>query len=299
MTKFRIGRHINVTFGFITSPEYARELGCNIMQIFLGAPQQVISKPRTEKELVGISKELKRNKMKLIIHGSYTINLCHPKKSKLFHTSVKSLIQDLNAAHVIGKRCLGVVIHMGKNVPGNKISNDQAILNYIIGLKEALAATAIDTTIILETGASQGNEVASRLEGLNQIYWGLNDEERSRITFCIDTCHIWATGYDISTPAGVKQFFDDFDKRIGMNKISCIHFNDSKTPINSHVDRHGDLGYGFIKTPGLKAVARFAYKHHIPIIMETPLDAVNPATNQDVTFQEEQAKIESWISAKN
>lgn len=295
MPKFRIGRHINISHGFVTAPGYARSINCDIMQIFLGAPQQIISKKKTDTELKEFGLELAKYKLKAIIHGSYTINLCHPRTNNLFKTSVKSLVQDLNAAAIIGKRCIGVIIHMGKNIPANNITDNQAISNYIVGLKEALAATPSNTIIILEMGASQGSEVASTIDGLHTIYWGLDDVERERIKFCIDTCHIWATGYDISSQSGVRDFFKEFDKQIGINKIACIHFNDSKAPLESHVDRHADLGYGFINIIGLKAVAQFAHKHKIPLLCETPLDSVNPKTNKDVSFSEELEKIKSWL----
>ena len=295
MTKFRIGRHINVSLGFLTAPAYARSLGCNIFQIFLGVPQHIISKAKSPSDLEQFGKELKKNKLKMIIHGSYTINLCHPKTSKLFQTSVKSLVQDLNASNIIAKRCLGVIIHMGKNIKTNNLTDDQAINNYVLGLKQALAATPDNTIIILETGASQGTEVGSKIEALGEIYWYLDESERNRVKFCIDTCHIWATGYDISTVAGVKSFFKEFDDTIGIDKIACIHFNDSKTQLESCVDRHADLAYGFIGATGLKAVAKFAKKNRISIITETPLDAVNKNSNKDVTWEEEFAKIQSWL----
>jgi len=295
MNQFRIGRHINTRFGLLTAPMYANTLGCTIFQIFLGAPQQVLSKARQKEELIQFASELKKYKLKMVVHGSYTINLCHSPSSKKFQTSLKSLVQDLNASAIIGADCLGVIIHMGKNIPDNKLSVDAAINNYITGLKKALESTPDNTKIILETGASQGSEVASKLEGLAKIYWKLNETERERIYFCVDTCHIWATGYDISTVAGVKNFFKQFDDKIGVKKIICIHFNDSKTGLESCVDRHADLGYGHIKEEGLKAVAKYAKAKKISLIMETPLDAVNKETNKDITFAEEFAKLKSWL----
>jgi apurinic endonuclease APN1 len=295
MTKFRIGRHINITFGFTSAVAYAASINCNIMQIFLGPPQKVSSKAKSKTELTEFGAELKKYKMKMVIHGSYAINLCHEKKSKRLITSVKALVQDLNASAIIGPRCLGVIIHMGKNIAANNISDKKAIMNYTMGLKTALAQTPDDTTIILEMGASQGTEVASKIEGLHEIYWNLTETERSRIKFCVDTCHIWATGYDISNRAGIKEFFKEFSDQIGLEKIVLIHFNDSKTPLASHVDRHADLGHGFIGTVGLKTFAQYAMKYKIPIIMETPLDATNPHTNMNVTFTEELAKVKLWL----
>lgn len=295
MGKIRLGRHININHGFMTAPWYANNIGCNIFQIFLGSPQRIISKARQEQELIKFADELEKYNLKMVVHGSYIINLCHPKKNKKFDASIRSLIQDLNATSIIGNRCLGVIIHMGKNVAENQISDGEAIDNYIIGIKTALKKSHSNTRIILETGASQGSEVASNIEGLAEIYWRLNEEERKRVFFCIDTCHIWATGYDISDKVGVKKFFDKFEDNIGIDKIICIHFNDSKNKLQSCVDRHADIGYGEIGTNGLKTFAQYAKKYNIPLIMETPLDAVNIKTNKDITFSDELEKVKLWI----
>ena len=93
--------------------------------------------------------------------------------------------------------------------------------------------------------------------------------------FCIDTCHIWTVGYDISTVCGVKKFFNDFEKYIGINKISCIHFNNSLSHLGSRLDRHGDIAYGMINIKGLSAFAKFCNKNKIPLITETPLLMTN------------------------
>lgn len=295
MDDFRIGRHINVSQDFVTTPWYAKDSGYNIFQIFIGIPQKILSKNIRKEELIKFGKELEKKKLKMIIHGSYTINLCHPIKSKKYQSSIKSLVYDLEGSADIGNNCLGVIIHMGKNIPENKISDEQALNNYVNGLKEALLSTPKNTIIILETGASQGSEIGSELDGLAEIYWKLNDNERKRINFCIDTCHIWATGYDISSVVGVKKFFKEFEDKIGIEKIACIHFNDSKTALQSCVDRHADLGYGFIKSIGLETIAKFAKKKGIPLIFETPLDAINKNTNREITAEEELARVKSWL----
>src|SRR5277367_2825270 len=112
MSKFRIGRHINISHGFLTAPAYARSINCDVMQIFLGAPQRIYSKAKPTEELRAFGTELVTYKLHVVIHGSYTINLCHQPTSKQFVSSVKALVQDLTAASVIGSRCLGVIIHM-------------------------------------------------------------------------------------------------------------------------------------------------------------------------------------------
>jgi deoxyribonuclease IV len=290
-----IGRHLGLSQGLAATPRMSKSIGYDIFQIFLGVPQQVISKPKSTKEIKDLAKALNETDQLMVIHASYTINLCHPPDSSKAITSVKSLVQDLKASELLGERCLGVIIHMGKNIPANGLDEDQALSNYRKGLRAALRSSPPETTIILETGAGQGSEVGTEIEGLAKIYHGLSEEHQSRITFCIDTCHIWAAGYDISSTKGVKSYFDEFDQAIGIDKISCIHFNNSKTPCGSCVDRHDDLNYGLIDPKGLRAVARFACENKIPLVMETPLDAVDPETNQDITHEDELALVRSWL----
>jgi deoxyribonuclease-4 len=290
---FRIGRHVSTSGVIADLPHYVKNLTYDIFQIFSVPPVQVNPKTKSNTQWLALGENLELDDMYMIIHGSYTINLANPSSSANYKASVVRLVSDLNAASLLGPRCLGVIIHMGKNVKTNAITNDEAIAYYIGGLKEALAAT-IDSTIVLETGASQGTEVASEIDGLARIWQGLSMSERKRVRFCIDTCHIWATGYDISTVAGVESFFKMFDKAIGIDKINCIHFNDSKNQLGSNVDRHADIGYGYIGLVGLQAVFKFAQSHHIPIIMETHLDAVNPHTNRDITLQDELDLVRSF-----
>ena len=294
MDKFRIGTHFRVKRGLLLAPHYARNIGCTIFQIFLGPPDSAIVKTRPIDELIKFGEELEKYDVVVVIHGNYTINLAQPHDSARYRTSMKSLIKDLDATSYIGDRCLGVIIHMGKNISENNLTYQQGMDNYIQGLKNALHTSPKNTVIILETGASTGSEVGSKLDDLAEIYWKLDANERKRLKFCIDTCHIWATGYAIDTPKGVRDFFKEFNDKIGIKKIACIHFNDSKAPRDSKVDRHADLGYGFIGTSGLKEVAKLAFKYKIPLITETPLDAINPKTKKQVTFKEEIDKIKSW-----
>lgn len=296
MGKFRIGRHIGISAGFLEVPSIAAEIGCSIMQIFLSNPQRIYTIPRKYTELEQFTVNCKKNKIKVVVHGSYTINLCHPKKNKLYKSSVKSLIRELEMVSILGKRCLGVIIHMGKNVPTNKISDSNALKNYISSIQKVLKKSPENTTLILETGASQGSEVGSRIDGLAEIYHSLTMIEQKRVMFCIDTCHIWSTGYDISTRKGAIAFFREFRDKIGLKKIACIHFNSSQNDLGAHVDRHADLSSGRIPQIGLKTIAQIAAKHKIPLIMETPLNTIDPKTNDEISFENELKLVQKWIN---
>lgn len=300
MSKFRIGRHINVltTNDLLTSPSYAEKIGCEVMQIFLGNPQDVMSKARSKSDLATFGAELKLHKQKVIIHGHYTVNFCHGSDSSRFRTSVKSLVSDLKSSSIIGTDSIGVIIHMGKNK--TDLTESMALANYVFGLQTVLLQTSdLDVPIILETGAGVGKEVGTKIDKLASIYHQLNKSEQNRIKFCIDTCHIWAAGYDISNKKSVRKFFVNFDKLIGIEKIACFHLNNSIGALGSKTDRHADLLYGLINPVGLEYVTKFAFKHKIPIIMETPLIAVDPITNSDITFTDEFKIVKNWIYAKS
>jgi deoxyribonuclease-4 len=183
----------------------------------------------------------------------------------------------------LGKRCLGVVVHLGKNVEKNGISDDQAKTNYAYGIDHVLQK--IDGgTVIIETCASQGKEIGGKMKDLKDIYDRIKD--KSRIKFCIDTCHIWSAGYDIGTKKGSKKFLESFNKLFGYASISCIHFNNSMNDLGSHIDRHANLEHGKIGIEGLEEFAKIINKHKIPIILETP---------NIIPFEEEKKLIKLWF----
>lgn len=259
---YLIGRHLSLNDNL---EKIIKENGFTVVQIFTKSPQQINYKT------VDLHSYSYLKKMPLMfIHGSYVINFSNPIKSLLFRRSVKNLIEDLVISEYINS--VGVVIHMGRNVEKNHISDLDSMQNYVQGLKIVISKTSkLNSLIILETGASQGKEIGSKIIDMAKIYHSLTKDEKSRIGFCIDTCHIWATGYDISSEKNVQSYLELFDKEIGLKKVVCVQFNDSVHELGSKKDRHEDLGKGSIPKKGLKAMARWAHKNKIPLIMETPL----------------------------
>lgn len=281
-----IGRHISLIIGYANIPELANDIGSNITQIFIGDPQTLSLKLPDKEQLELFKKRLNKYNIRLVIHGNYAINLAQPNYTHIKKSSQNILIKSLNFTNDLN--CLGVIIHMGKNVL--KLEKKLALDNYIEGLNYVINKSL--GTIILETGASVGNEVGSNLDDLAYIYDNIID--KSRIKFCIDTCHIWASGYDISDRDKVLRFFEIFNNKFGKNKIALFHLNDSLNPLNSHIDRHADLGFGYIPVPGLQTVVQYAFINGIDIITETPLIAINPISNLEVTFKNEKDLIKKW-----
>jgi deoxyribonuclease-4 len=201
---------------------------------------------------------------------------------------MKKLLQrDLCISKKIG--AIGVIIHMGHNVD-KTISNDEALKLYVQNIDDILEGTPNDSILILETGAGCGNEIGTRLNVLGEIR--SKSKYKHRIKFCIDTCHIFSAGYDISNSNVVDSLEAYIDITLGWENIIVCHLNDSKTNLNSKKDRHQDISYGTISkgieyhgkncdiitedsiNPFIKFIKYFI-KRNIPLILETPCESIS------------------------
>jgi len=263
-----VGSHINTTKGFVSSITHAKNTGCEIFQIFLGSPRSIRNARKKLKDLEAINQKSKEFNIKILIHASYTLNFCHPPESETHKILIQTLINNLRDADIL--ESIGVVVHMGKNTKELKQTEEESLNNYVLGIKKVIEETSdLKQKILFETGASQGTEICSKIPELAKLYNRFTDEEKERIGFCVDTCHIFATGYDISTTIGVNKFYHEFNKEIGWKNVIVVHFNDSLGKCNSHLDRHGDIGRGEIGLKGLKLFAKLCWKTDIPMVLET------------------------------
>ena len=162
----------------------------------------------------------------------------------------------------------GVVVHLGKASGG--MDPQEAIQNMIDNIQTVLQKTEhTKVDFLLENTAGQKSDLGYRFEDLEKI-WKQVQPLSPRMKICLDTQHTFAAGYDWENS---QEIFQEFDQRIGIKNIACIHFNDSKKECDSHVDRHENLFQGFIGEKNLIAIAKYAIKHEIPLILETPGDA--------------------------
>jgi deoxyribonuclease-4 len=278
-----IGHHLNTKHGFVSCSDYAQKIGANFFQIFLSSPKQYNGKRRSQEDLTELSKQLKLNNTKVVVHANYMLNFCNPEDSDIHKKGVKLLIQDLKESVILG--AIGVVIHMGKQLD---MSEEIALNNYVQGIKSVLKATPKKSTIIFETGAGQGTEICTSIFGLRKLYSCFNKNEKKRLKFCIDTCHIFSAGYDIGDTDYVDIFSDLIDILLKWENIACIHFNDSKCCVNSKKDRHADIGKGVIEIDGLKKFFRICCKQNVPIVMETPCE-------NNFTRDKQIALVKTWV----
>jgi deoxyribonuclease-4 len=198
-----------------------------------------------------------------VIHAPYILNFAHEFNKNSW--SITSLLDHLNICSKMG--ALGVVVHTGKYM---HLDKSEAIENMYQNLKYCLDNSPDNTNILLETPCGQGTELGGRLEEFRIIYNKFSKEDKKRLKICVDTCHVFAAGYDLSEPDKVKTFIKTFDTLIGWKHVGLIHLNDSRTVLNSNLDRHELLDEGHIKLKGLSVIIKFAYNAGIPLILETP-----------------------------
>jgi len=258
------GIHIDDNYiKLIDEVNRVKKMGCNLVQLFVDPFIR-------DKKIYELFKhELEKNKMHCVVHASYTINLANDWDE--YSVWIKQLITEIEASHIIG--AFGIVVHMGKQL---NLLKEQAINNMYSSFLYIHNKTIKykDVKIILETSTGQGSEMFFRLEDFAKFFkkfsHNKNGEIRDRVKICIDTCHIFSTGYDIRTKNTISMYLDTFEELIGIKHVALIHLNDTKTMLGSNIDRHQSLGKGYIGEKGLKMFAKFFIKLGVPIILETP-----------------------------
>ena len=255
-----IGSHVgfNKKDQLLGSLNEALGYGSNTFMFYTGAPQNTMRYALDDeltKKAYDVMKENKIELDKIIVHAPYIVNLANEKN---FDFSISFLRDELKRVSDLGFN--KVVLHPGSHVG---IGSDKAIDNIIYCLNKVLVDT--DVKILLETMAGKGTEVGINFGEIKRIIDGVDN--KNCIGVCLDTCHIHDAGYDVSNFDSV---LTEFDNIIGLDKLLCIHINDSKNPIGAHKDRHENIGYGCI---GFDNMINIIYNERIkdvPKILETP-----------------------------
>lgn len=195
----------------------------------------------------------------VIVHAPYIVNLANREDENKAKFYVDFLINELNRVKRLGFN--KIVLHPGSAVNCTK---DEGILNVSKGLNEVIEGTS-DVTILIEYMAGKGNEVGSSIDEIKMILDNVKD--KTRVGVCLDSCHMNDSGIDISK---IDEFLDEFDSKIGIDKIKCFHINDSYNIIGARKDRHANFGYGTIGFDNLINIIYNKRLESIPFILETP-----------------------------
>ena len=271
-----IGSHVGFKKDrqLLGSLQEALSYGANTFMFYTGAPQNTSRYPILDGltlEAMTLMKEHGFDYSKVVVHAPYIINLANDKDPDKFMFSVRFLQEELERCELLGIRQL--VLHPGSHVG---LGIDTAISNIAKGLNMILGTHPV--TILLETMAGKGTEVGSTLEELKRIIDLVDDKEH--IGVCLDTCHLNDAGYDMKE---FDSFLEQFDQVIGIDKIGCVHVNDSKNVLGSHKDRHENIGFGTIGFDTLLSVIYHEKLEEVPKILETPyVDKVYPPYRYEI-----------------
>ena len=256
-----IGSHVGYTKdnGLLGSVLEALSYGANTFMFYTGAPQNTARLPINIEKRDLAYKLMEENGIDInnvIVHAPYIINLAN--KANL-EFSTNFLKQEIRRCETLGIKKM--VLHPGSHVG---VGVDEGIQNIIDGLNMTLEDD-MDIKVCLETMAGKGSELGTNFEQIKKIIDGvkLND----KLMVCMDTCHMNDAGYDVSN---FDKVLDEFDKIIGIDMIGCIHINDSKNPIESHKDRHENIGLGTIGYNNLINIIYNDKLKDVPKILETP-----------------------------
>ena len=264
---FRVGVHVSIAGRLSQAVERADELGCSTMQIFSRSPRGW-ALPDMDPEEVKRFCELRKQAdiWPLAVHASYLINLA-ASDAGLNRRSCHALIEELKRAESLGADYL--VVHVG-SAKGSPL--DIGIKRVIRSLRRVLRSGYGSTRLLLENTAGERGDIGSRLEELGEILDGLNG--RGQVGICLDTCHLFAAGYDIRNKKGVDRVARQVPETIGAERIKLIHANDSKKGLGCRVDRHQHIGKGGIGLKGFRAFVNHSLFRNLPYILETPKDSI-------------------------
>ena len=263
--KIYIGSHVsmNAPEFYLGSVKEAISYGSTTFMFYTGAPQNSIRKPLEDLKIEEGRKLLLEHgfdESKIVVHAPYIINPANSVKQDLYDLSVKTIISELR--RTAGFHAHILVLHPGSHVGAG---SEVGIQTTAKALNEVFAQDGTDVKIALETMAGKGAEIATSFDEIKKII-ELCDY-KDRLGVCLDTCHISDAGYDMND---FDSILNEFDQKIGLNRLLVIHVNDSKNPMSAHKDRHENIGYGYIGFDNLYKVIHHPRLKDVPKILETP-----------------------------
>ena len=264
----RIGAHLPIGKGLKHTADEAVVLGLEALQIFVRNPRGRGARTFTEDEIdYFMASLLTHNIDPVVVHIPY---ICNPAAAKddLYEFARQVVKEDLQRCSLIGANYL--VLHPGSYTTSTL---EQGIDRIAQLLNDILDNYTGKVTVCLETMAGQGTEIGRDFNELNTILQQINNQER--IGVCLDTCHVFAAGYDVSSEEGIARVLEEIDRTFGRDTIKLIHSNDSQKELGSRRDRHAHIGDGFIGLSGFKHIISNKFFNTLPFILETPFEEID------------------------
>lgn len=268
-----LGAHMSIAGGVHTAVERGISIGCTTMQMFVKNNNQWRGKELTDEDVSTYKKLLQESSIgPVVVHDTYLINLCATDK-QILRKSRATLKDELNRCELLGVEYLN--FHPGSHIGAGEKEGIKRIAESLNTIHDQTRGYGVRS--VLETTAGQGTAIGYRFEQLREIIDLVDDAERMAV--CVDTCHVFAAGYDIATERGYEKTFEEFDAVIGLGRLAAFHVNDSKREFGSRVDRHEHIGKGTIGKTGFRLLMNDDRFRTVPKILETPK---GPEMKEDV-----------------
>jgi deoxyribonuclease-4 len=262
--RVRLGAHISIAGGIDRAVPTAHAVGCEALQVFVKSSNQWRATPFRDGETRRFRENLDATGIgPVVAHDSYLINLCSPDEA-LWRKSRDAFLVELDRCEALGIGFL--VTHPGAHTGAGEAAG-LARLARALDEIHALRPHQ-EVMVLLETTAGQGSSLGHRFEQLAAVRRQV--AQPRRVGVCLDTCHVFAAGYDLRTPAAYRETMERFDETIGLEALRAIHLNDSKRELGSRVDRHEQIGAGRVGIKAFDLLLNDARLRDVPMILETP-----------------------------
>ncbi|OWP55974.1 MAG: hypothetical protein B2I17_08310 [Thermoplasmatales archaeon B_DKE] len=261
-SKILLGGHVSTSGGISSAPDRSKSFGFRTFQVFSKNQMQWNAKPLDPQEVEKFREKNEMNSQeKIMVHASYLLNT-GTSDPVLRSKVIDGFRVEIDRADTLG--ISNLVFHPGSR---GKASLEQGIINVAETLNSVMNRNQ-HVNVLLETAAGQGGSIGHTFGQLGEILDRV--EIKERIGVCFDTCHVWASGYDIRTAKGYDAVIQEFDDAIGLPRLKAFHLNDSKKGMGSHVDRHEQIGLGTLGVEGIANFVNDARFNSVPMVFETP-----------------------------
>ena len=264
-----IGAHVSASGGVFNAPINATKIGAKAFALFTKNQRQWEGKPLVQEEITRFKKELEKAEIlpkHVLPHDSYLINLGHPDVEQRAK-SLNAFIDEVRRCELLGLDKLN--FHPGSHL--KQFSEEECLHTISDSMNEVLRQTQ-NVTLVVENTAGQGSNLGYKMEHLSFLMENSIDKER--VGVCIDTCHLFTSGYDIRDEQSYKQTFEKFDTIVGFKYLKGMHLNDSKPDLGKRVDRHDSLGRGKLGLEPFRLMMNDVRFDDIPLVLETIDDSL-------------------------
>lgn len=257
-----VGAHVSSSGGIWQAIDRAEAIGCNAVQVFTQSPRmwrptnhtpEAVARFRERREEAGIES--------VVCHALYLVNLASP-DPEIHGKSVAAMRSSLEAAAAIGAE--GVIFHVGSHLGAGF---EAGLERVVPALQELLELTTDDLWLLMENSAGAGATIGRSTDELAAIHDALN--HHPRLGLCLDSCHWYVSGVDVTDAAVLDAALADVDARIGLDRLRCLHVNDTKAALGSNLDRHESIGVG-VMGDGLRTFVQHPAFRELPAVLETP-----------------------------